>query len=92
MQETIAMSISTYLERESYDGVTVLNQKTLGQIPLITTTCDSIGTVEPTYREAMVSGTVTEQAFDVVTIEDDGISFTRFGVGSDRKVYISKEA
>ena len=83
---------TAYQKKVTYDGTTVLNQKTLGQIPLITTTCDSIGTVASTYREAMVSGTVTEQAFDIVTIEDDGISFTRFGVGSDRKVYISKEA
>ena len=81
----------TYQTNVAYDGETVLNQRVSGQIPCIITATDGIGTVGE-YAQEMVSGTVTEQCFDVVTIESDGIAFTRFGVGSDRKVFVEVTA
>lgn len=66
----------------------VLDQNTAGAndnvpIPCISTTCDSFG---QSHFYTMEKGTVTEQAFDVFTIQPNAIKITRFGVGSDRVV------
>ena len=62
--------------------------KANGEIPIVTTICDAAGQYRNEPSEGyitdpvgftMESGTVTEQAFDVVTITDTGIVTTRFG-------------
>lgn len=59
------------------------------QIPLIITSCDSLGAAE-SQSPSMTAGTVTEQCFDVITILDDKIKMTRIGAGDDRVLYITK--
>lgn len=74
-----------YVTKEEYEDQ-ILDQKALGQVPCITTKTDAAANT--VVAHPMTPGTVTEQAFDVVTLVDDGVVITRFGEGSDRRVYI----
>ena len=58
------------------------------QIPLIVTSCDSMG-VTNANSPSMTAGTVTEQCFDIFTITDTGIVMTRIGAGDDRSLTIT---
>lgn len=70
-----------------YSGET-LEQSTLGQIPYITTATDASANTEAD-GPTMTNGTVTEQCFDAITLVDDGLVFTRFGAGDNRRIYIT---
>ena len=85
-----------------YDGVSVIDQSEDGgynniPIPCIWTTTNAYGryrdplsTGIPEERlTVMEQGTVTEQAFDVITLVDDGIAVTRIGAGDDRKILMT---
>lgn len=67
------------------------------QIPIINTTTDSLGAINTGTAPSgavippMTADTVTEQAFDVVTITDSAIILTRFGAGDDRTLYFAQE-
>lgn len=67
------------------------------QIPIINTTTDSLGAINTGTAPSgavippMTADTVTEQAFDVVTITDSAIILTRFGAGDDRTLYLAQE-
>lgn len=72
----------------SVSGYTADNAKGC-KIPIVWTTCDSLRYADwstVSQQVPMERGTVTEQAFDVVTFTDDGVEFTRFGAGSNRKI------
>ena len=70
-----------------------------GEIPIVTTICDARGnyingnsggvyTTDPSDF-TMTAGTVTEQAFDVVTMTDSGVVTTRFGA-AERPEYLQR--
>lgn len=72
---------------QTYDG-TALNQSETGKIPLICLTTDAYAqsrTVEQ-HGVPMEQGTITEQAFDAITIMDGSMKLIRFGAGNDRTV------
>lgn len=71
-----------------YDG-SALDQDHTGKVPIICTTTDAYNQDQyqgRAYDVDMELGTITEQAFDVVTLTDTQIKLTRFGAGSDRVV------
>ena len=67
----------------SLDASISVNQSTATEIPIITTTCDAM----PQPAEAgRTADTITEQAFDIITIAENKVYFTRVGGYSDRVV------
>ena len=80
---------NVYQKGVAYDGISVLDQKTKGQIPTTNTQTDAAANVDSPEAAVMTPGTTTEQCFEVITFNDDGIFFTRFGAGSDRHFYIA---
>ena len=74
-----------------YDGVSIVDQVTIQtnngcSVPVIWTTTDAFGRESD---QQMVEGTITEQAFDVFTLQTGAIRMTRVGAGNDRAVYIN---
>jgi len=56
-----------------------------GDLPQITTLCAMLQQWAPGCPER-VKGTITETAFDVVSVKGDTLYLTRFGAGADRRV------
>lgn len=75
-----------------YNGISTIDQ-TINDtshgngcpIPVIWTTCDAYGLSAPPRQD----DSVNEQAFDVVTIDENKIKLIRFGGGMDRLIMIS---
>lgn len=80
-----------------YDGSSTLDQATATAlngcpIPVIYTTTDAFGRygdAPDDHETPMTEDTITEQAFDVITLRSGEIRTTRFGAGSDRVLYIT---
>ena len=87
-----------------YDGISMIDQTIVNSggfinIPVIWTTCDayarqadaSVSGVpidNPKYAPNREKETISEQAFDVITLQDQAIKITRFGAGYDRQIKI----
>ena len=56
-----------------------------GDLPQITTLCAMLQQWAPGCPER-TAGTITETAFDVVSVKGDTMYLTRFGAGADRRV------
>lgn len=67
-----------------YDG-SVLSNTDIANIEI---NCDAFNK-NVGHSASMTKGTITEHSFDVITIVSDGIVLTRFGAGSDRRIYIN---
>lgn len=57
-----------------------------GDLPQITTLCAMLQDWEPGMTPERIPGTITETAFDVVSVVRDTMYLTRFGAGYDRSV------
>lgn len=78
-----------WMKKQLYDGISVLDQRNAGQIPVIETQTDAVGSAynkEISYL--MTPETVTEQCIDIITLTDDGVHITRIGAGEDRDILI----
>nr|DAE51603.1 MAG TPA: Acid sphingomyelinase-like phosphodiesterase 3a [Caudoviricetes sp.] len=77
----------------AWDGATTVNQNAEYEIPTICTLCDAYkSALNPqveSLKTTMVQNTTTDQAFDIVTINDDGVTCTRFGAGNDRIIHMN---
>lgn len=75
-----------------WDGSSVA-QSTEYKIPTICTLCDAYkSALNPqveSLKTAMIQNTITDQAFDIVTINEDGVTCTRFGAGNDRIIHMN---
>lgn len=77
------------LNATPYNGEVIDQSKVLEfnscELPIIWTAADAFGQKDD-ERLQMELGTTTENLFDVITIGEKAINFTRFGAGNDRQV------
>ena len=71
-----------------------INQSSNYRIPILLTTTDAseasaYPTIPESRRVPMENGTITEQAFDIVTLTQTGVVTTRIGAGNSRNIPIS---
>ena len=73
-----------------HDGLSTIDNSN-GQLPIIYTQCDSYSMYNwPNHEQdstdgyAMITNSITEQCFDIVTLTNNGIVLTRIGAGENR--------
>lgn len=76
---------NTYVS-ETYDGTWNVDD---GEVLTVVTQCDAHAADGYEKSVPMTVGNITEQCFEVVTLSDSGVAFTRFGVGKSRNYPIS---
>ena len=92
ISQTISSATYYYSDSLSSGDTIVQTNEPLASdcvIPIITTATDSIDSVG-TYSPQMTADTVTEQCFDVITINETGIIMTRIGAGNDRVINVTR--
>ena len=88
---TYGANPSTAAETEWTSGN--INQSEQYKIPIILTTTDASGasaypSIPVSRRVEMENDTILEQAFDVITLTDNGVTTTRIGAGNSRQIPI----